>query len=314
MTTVKQLVHAAAALLMVQGLPAVADTPVPPREVIINGVEFVYVPEGWFWYATELGSLPPELDPKDGKDHWYKEVKIWQDSYYIAKYEARARHFRNFMQQDAVTHRDQYIKGETEGCGVRRSPDGEYVLVDEQRDLPVTHLSWNLATEFADWMGFRLPTETEWVKAARGTDKRMYPWGNTFPDDTFAGFGTSSGCNSVPVTAYQKGQSPYGAYNMAGNVYEYVQDWFNLPHDLALKDGDRNPVSDKEGYPTVDDEDPSKVLKGGRWASNADGLNVFSRARHHPDYSFVCFGARFAIDTDQVMAHLEQGTAEIVVP
>jgi len=223
-----------------------------PAEIMVNGVEFILVPAGWFWHAIETGDIPAELHPRDSKDLWFNEMRIWQNSFYVAKYEARANDFVRFISSDGVKLREQYSEGETEGCAVRRDEQGHYYLVDEEHNLPITHLSAQLAQEFASWMGFRLLNETEWVKAARGTDKRVWPWGNEFPDDTFAAFNGSTDCRPAPVTAYEKGQSPYGAFNMAGNVAEHVNDWYNVKHDLALKDGDRNPSLATEGSTTLD--------------------------------------------------------------
>lgn len=292
------------------GLPAMAAPAAPlPETVVINGVEFVHIPAGNFWFAIETYNVPPELDPGDGKDHWFNEVQVWQDGFYMAKYEATARDFQRFMSGDQVAHRDQYRMGETQGCGVRRDASGAYFLMDETRNLPVTHLSHQLAIEFAHWMGFRLPTEAEWVKAARGTDRRLWPWGNEYPDDTFAGFNYPASCNAAPVDSFEKGRSPYGLYNMGGNVFEHVQDWYNIPHDLGLKTGDRNPVADAPGPATRDVPTPRGILKGGRWSSPAEGMAVYRRTLHPPDAGFVCFGVRFALDETAVRQHLADGPA-----
>jgi formylglycine-generating enzyme required for sulfatase activity len=280
-----------------------------PGEVIINGVEFVHVPEGWFWYAIENHAMETVGQP--GRPH-YRDVKVWLDGFYIAKYEARARDFKRFMESNMVSHRLQYKDGEQDGCSVRRKSDGEYYLVNAEKDFPATHLSWDLATEFASWMGFRLPTEGEWVKAARGTDRRMWPWGDEYPDDTFAGYSSKADCNPVPVDSFANGKSPYGAYNMAGNAFEWVQDWYNDEWDFALKDGMRNPpLAD---HPTIPSPlyEPKKILRGGRWSSPANGITIYRRNLHRQDGIFVCFGTRFALDEAVVRSYLEKGSATIV--
>lgn len=278
-----------------------------PKEVVINEVEFVHVPAGWFWFAYENNN-PPSLDRGQP---WLREVKVWLDGYYIAKYEARARHFKRFMNSGAVEHREQYGEAEKDGCAVRRHPAGDYFLVDEEKDLPATQLSWELATEFAGAMGFRLPTEMEWVKAARGTDRRLWPWGDEYPDDTFAGYSSGVNCNPAAVDAFPNGKSPYGAYNMAGNVYEFVQDWYNDQWDEQLKDGMRNPPLATHGTTPDAIKTPMKVLRGGRWSSGANGITVYRRSLHYPAGNFVCFGTRFALDEAAVRTHLEKGTATI---
>lgn len=293
------------ALLLLTGMPAVASE--LPREVVVNGVEFVHVPAGWFWYPVEGAQragqqrVPP--------DKRYRDVKVWLDGFYIGKYEARARDFQRFMNSAKVEYRAQYkmAKGDDEGCSVRRNESGYYLMHDDL-DMPVTHISWELANEFAQQMGFRLPTEAEWVKAARGEDQRIWPWGNEYPDDTFAGYAKGPDCHPVPVTSFHNGRSPYGAYNMAGNAYEWVADWYNEQFDASLRDGDRNPPL----AATSSMNPPLKVLKGGRWASSADGLTVYARMLNPIDGGFTCIGARFAMDENTLRTHLANGTATVV--
>lgn len=280
-----------------------------PQEVTINGVEFVHVPGGWFWYPIENHAS----DTVGQAGHpYYRDVKVWLDGFYIGKYEARARDFKRFMGKDTVSHRTQYAEAEQDGCSVRRKPDGEYYLVDPEKDFPATHLSWDLATEFAHWMGFRLPTEGEWAKAARGTDRRVWPWGDEYPDDTFAGYASSTGCNPAPVDSFANGKSPYGAYNMAGNTFEWVQDWYNDEWDLALKDGARNPPLADKGTAPSPVPVPMKILLGGRWGSPANSISLYRRNLHRKEGIFICFGTRFALDEAAVSLRLEQGTATAV--
>jgi formylglycine-generating enzyme required for sulfatase activity len=282
-----------------------------PREVNVNGVEFVHVPEGWFWYGLENQNWDG-AGPAGKPRYW--DVKVWLDGFYIAKFEARARDFKRFMDADAVTHRTQYAEAEADGCTVRRKPKGEYYVVNTELDLPATHLSWDLADEFARWMGFRLPTEGEWTKAARGTDRRMWPWGDEYPDDTFAGYNrNATECNTVPVDAFSNGKSPYGAYNMAGNTFEFVQDWYNADWDSALKDGVRNPpLADKGTIPSPFPR-TQKIMKGGRWSSPANGLAIYRRNLMPPAEIFVCYGTRFAVDEATIRSHLAKGTATVVI-
>lgn len=292
-------------LLLLAGVPAAASD--LPRDVVVNGVEFVHVPGGWFWYPVE-GAQREGLRHVPN-DKWYRDVKVWQDGFYVAKYEGRARDFVRFMNSDKVQHRDQYTaaKGDTEGCGVRRN-EGGYYLTRPDLDMPVSHISWDLATEFARYMGFRLPTEAEWLRAARGDDMRIWPWGNEHPDDTFAGYEKGPDCHPVPVTNFHNGRSPFGAYNMAGNMYEWVADWYNEQFDARLRDGDRNPPL--ASGPSLAEK--TKILKGGRWASDAGGISVYERLLNPPDGGFTCFGVRFVLDESAVRTHLATGAATVV--
>lgn len=304
------------ACLMASGVALADPARELPREVVVNGVEFVLVTGGSVWFPV------PHIDPKTGnmQGTGRRELSVRTDTFYIGKYEARARDFLRFMREGRPRFAAQYDapgqqitgSGAADGCAVRKDEAGGYYLVAPEDDLPVTHLSWDLANEFAQWMGFRLPTEAEWVRAFRGDDKRIFPWGDEYPDDTYAAFQEGATlCNVRPVTAHPKGTSPFGAYNMAGNVFEYVADWFNVEHYNALRDGARNPVS-RTPHVLTGEPKPYRVLRGGRWASGPGELEIYgnqdTRATSEP---FICFGARFALDEAAVRRHLAAGTATV---
>jgi iron(II)-dependent oxidoreductase len=273
-----------------------AEKPKLPSEVMVGHTEFILIPEGWFY---KTGGVRDGDKPEN--------VKAWLDSYYIAKYEARARDLERYLNQLSTKPTPIY-GGNEESCSLRYQ-SGRYVLVNPAEDLPATHLSWRLADDWSNWMGFRLPTEAEWEKAARGTDRRTYPWGDEVPDETYANFAATSNCQVLPVDRYSKGRSPYGVFNMAGNIREFVADWDNPEIDRAQKDGMRNP---RAATPTRDS--PRRMLKGGRWASMPMQMEINARAHEHNGEPFQCNGTRFAIDVSTVLEHLSRGTARILVP
>ncbi len=100
-------------------------------------------------------------------------------------------------------------------------------------DFPITHISWYEASAYAAWLGKRLPTEVEWEKTARGQDKRVYPWGNNWDNNRIIWHRN----RPTKVGTKANGASPYGALDMAGNVYEWTASWYdaypNAPHKFA---------------------------------------------------------------------------------
>ena len=104
-------------------------------------------------------------------------------------------------------------------------PDGA-TSIEGKEDYPVSQISYNDAVAYCEWAGKALPTEAQWEKAARGPKGTTYPWGDSAPDDTMANFVDSFIEGTTPVTKYEKGQSYYGAFDMAGNLYQWCKDWY----------------------------------------------------------------------------------------
>lgn len=281
--------------------PLAADTqinsPSLPKEIKLNGVEFILIPAGWFYKA---GGVRAAADSTGGN------AKVWLDDFYIAKYEARARHLVPYLNTLARPLKE--YGGDHSSCSAQLDASGRYVLVRPEEDLPATHLSWRLADGWARYMGFRLPSEAEWEKAARGSDLRIYPWGDQNPDETYANFGATSECLVWPVDRFSKGRSPYGVFNMAGNVREFVADWHNPSADGLWRDGLKNPP-----LPPKFESEPMKLLKGGRWASKPPQMRVDARVRALEDDPFQCNGTRFALDPGVVLQKLKDGQAEITI-
>jgi serine/threonine-protein kinase len=150
---------------------------------------------------------------------------------------------------------------------------------------PVVYVDWNRANAYCEWRGSRLPTEAEWEKAARGTDARIFPWEGK---DTACQTVNYRECfnGTTKVGSLENGRSPYGAYDMAGNVWEWVQDWYSESYYQNSL-----PID-----PFGPDSGQAKVLRGGSWSSGEDDIRTSQRRRYPPRISNFDLGFRCAQD------------------
>lgn len=212
----------------------------------IDGAQQVLIPAGTFVMGDD------EESPKR---------RIYLDAFYIDREEVTTGRYAKFL---AATG------------SVRPPEDWEALKLPKGINLPVVGVDWNDAAAYCTWAGRRLPTDAEWEKAARGTDERMYPWGNEQPTIARANFENASpepyDGGLTDVGTHPDGQSPFGVQDLAGNANEWTADWFSE----RFASGDvRNPKGPTSGN--------GRVIRGGGRYEPADRMLSTKRYHAEPD-------------------------------
>lgn len=244
-----------------------------------DGMVLVYVPAGEF----EMGS-------ENGSGDEMPVHSVYLDSYWIDQTEVTNSMFAKFLTEEG----NQWIDFNNLCCDFRINLlDEIWQAESEFENHPVFATSWNAADAYCNWVGRRLPTEAEWEKAASWdmdkNEKLIYPWGN-ITNCSFANYKSEDKIcvgDTVAVMSYPDGVSPYGAYDMAGNVIEWMADWYSGSY--YQESPYINPMGPTSG--------PGRVLRGGAWAGSL-GFDIRSSNRNwfSPGTAGNLIGFRCAMD------------------
>ena len=173
-----------------------------------DGMQQAYVPEGTF----RMGGLDPAASSDEQPTH-----NVTMKAFWIDKLEVTNAMFMLCVQA-GVCDPPQSFKSETRDS---------YFNNPEYNDYPVVYVTWQQADAYCTWAGRRLPTEAEWERAARGNDFRTYPWGDDAPDSSRGNFNYYAGNDTTRVGSFPAGASPFGVLDLAGNVAEWVHDFYD---------------------------------------------------------------------------------------
>ena len=257
--------------------PATSSSPVA------NGrYEMVLVPAGEFTMgrsaADEVTECLEKFHPGCQLD-WFKDEEpihtVQLTAFYIDQYEVTNAQYKAC--EDAGVCEPPHSPASSTRQSYYRNPEFD--------NYPVIQVSWDQARTYCQWRGARLPTEAEWEKAARGSDGRTYPWGEEL-NETFANFHWSVG-DTTAVGSYKNGKSPYGVYDMAGNVWEWVNSLL-MPYPYDSSDG-------RESL----DSGGLRVARGGGWGQDGDNsVSGSYRFGYDPDSTNIDRGFRCAMDVN----------------
>ena len=209
----------------------------------VDGATLLFVPAGEFLMGSTENDSNADADE-------IPQHTVYLDAFWIDRIEVTNAVYRRCVQAGGCTepaHSPRYLSS-------------------EYGDHPIFGVSWDQALEYCSWAGRRLPTEAEWEKAARGTDGRLYPWGSDAPSPDRLNFNHQI-ADTTQVGNYPAGASPYGALDMAGNVWEWVADGYD--EDYYAGSPSENPT----GGASVN----RRVLRGGSWSTQAHNVRVSNR-------------------------------------
>lgn len=246
----------------------------------------VYIPESDFIMGSNDGD-------KDEKPRHKKHL----NGYWMGKTEITNAQYVKFLNESGIDHKNGCdgkkcieTNEESHQASHIKGSYGNYRVEPGYENYPVVEVSWYGAVRYCKWLSqetgqkFKLPTEAQWEKAARGTDRRTYPWGNVPPNKDLANFGGHLGETS-PVVSYPQGASFYGLLNMAGNVREWCNDLYSSDYSKKTMSINQNGLNNSD-----------RVIRGGSWNNNAANIRCSRRSHYIPSICDYDVGFRLCME------------------
>jgi len=269
------LIGVGVCLLLLTSAIGAASASGPPQEIIgKDGAPMVVIPEGVFPMGVPKAARDGGTDERPNHD-------VFVDTFYIDKYELTNGRYLQFVTETG--HRfPQHPTDQTKGLWKGN------MMPESVTDLPVINVDWHDADAYCRWAGKRLPTEAEWEKAAKGPNDWRFAWGDIEPTQEHANFNQTwrGEATLTQVGIYEKGKSPYGVYDVAGNVWEWVADWYEA--DYYAKSPARNPQGPETGI--------YKALRSSGWQGETPQVRIFTRIKSLPTDRNNSTGFRCAQD------------------
>ncbi len=230
---------------------------------------WVRVEGGWFWMGAQDKDPQGKNYDKEASGAESPVHRVEVPPFLLGRYPVTVSEYERFVAAGGYRNEDLWTEG---GYGQLKEP-GHWRRQLRYSNRPVVEVSWNEAAAYCKWAKGRLPTEAEWECAARcGRGGVRYPWGDEKPDEHRANYLETGSRSTTPVGLYPEGATPNGIHDLAGNVWEWVQDWWG----------------DYSGTQAVNPKGPDtgdgRVLRGGAWLSLAWYLRVSYRLRYQPGY------------------------------
>lgn len=232
----------------------------------LDRMRLIYIPAGEFW----MGADESDFEASDSERPLHN---VYLSAFWIDQTEVTNRMYALCVQAGACDPPRE----------IRSKTRSVYFGEPQYEDYPVIYVSWEQADDYCAWAGRRLPSEAEWEKAARGTDGRMFPWGNSPAGIRLANFENFVG-DTDEAGSYPAGASPYGVLDMAGNVSEWVKDWYvNSAYSESRYKNPTGPVSGE-----------FRLIRGGSWFNPARSIRSSARLWNYPDLQSDTLGFRCA--------------------